>query len=136
MTSTDLKKYAFSTLPFGIPGIYCGCKDGVGHCLYTPGMVLLAAKYQQDFRPFHLDGTWLPQRRDEGAARMLQLGEFVVVSWHDFSIDTRPNSNSAFLLPGAKARTFGAAIETTKRLFPEVWARLKYAPFLVEGGPP
>lgn len=43
----------------------------------------------------HIDGTFTPGwSTKQGAAQFAQVGKISIIAWHDYSVDSRPGSNS------------------------------------------
>lgn len=55
-----------------------------------------------------------------------------IISFFDNSVDTRPGSNSTFVIPSAIPMDYAATEAEARRLFPEVWRRYKFTVKLVK----
>lgn len=102
--------------------LYFGCHRVPGHYLWAPGMYR-ASSYKLDF----IDTTICPPNEPQGVANLVHLnldGPRTVIAFWDLSVDLRPGSNSAFILPGLLG--FAAAVAEVWAAFPEVWSRFGF----------
>ena len=119
------------TCPLTSTDYYFGCeaKDSVGHFLfaYEPGS---SGKYPMrsvgrdyGFPPQTLDGKWCPQisSEPEYLANITHFGGWTIMAFWDRSGDSRPGSNSAFIMWGILS--FDEAVARAKARFPKVWSR-------------
>ena len=139
-----------------IQDVYCGCEaPGIkGHYFFWPQNPMRQARpaeldhYFRDW--FALDGRFRPppSQRDgrladwEGACalhhlfflgqagRHADIVNFTILSFHDYSVDTRPNSHCTFVLHKGPL-TFDEAVAEAKHLFPQVFDRIRYELILV-----
>lgn len=111
---------------------YFGCLRESGHYLWLPSGSRTVADYDQRLpvtfpcRLSTLDSGFLPPRapQDEGVARIWQTDGWTILAFWDRSVDSRPGSNSAFVLEGDLS--FEEATAAARGAYPEVWARLKF----------
>lgn len=113
--------------------LYFGCHREAGHYLFTVGMESLGARRNsyRDLETF-IDGsfcpTGLPQSQQEGVANLTHMNRdyhgLTILSFWDRSVDSRPGSNSNFILPGVL--NFQQALEESKKQFPKVFSRFKF----------
>jgi hypothetical protein len=105
--------------------LYCGCHEQTGHYFWTPGM--RGHKLDHNYHDIcKLDGCFAPKDTSkQGEAWFHSEPGYMVISFWDNSIDTRPGSNSTFLLTGAPM-CFNDAIAKCRLAFPEVFARFKF----------
>lgn len=113
--------------------LFFGCLGDVGHYLHhADGYRLYDASRKNLKCPFEgaLDSTFAPpfvNQRDDVTALTHIHGWTVLAMW-DRSIDKRPGSNAAFLVPGTHTEAF--VWEAARAVFPQVVSRLKAAPVL------
>lgn len=105
---------------------YFGCRNtgGMGHFLIdefgeSKGLELLKKL------PWGLsiDGGLCEKDygQSEGIAQIHHKDGWTVLAFWDRSVDTRPNSNSAFIVD--KIMNFDQMIDLAKEKFPSIWAR-------------
>ena len=71
---------------------------------------------------FAIDMEHTPEKDlDQGSAREVVLEDCLIVAWHDYTGDSRPNSNSA--LVGFEYHSREDMLEDAKTMFPSVMAR-------------
>jgi hypothetical protein len=113
---------------------YFGCWDAIGHFLWTPyrhSVPMVETPWGNA-----VDGGLCPGKRDrrgevahedqrEGHAALHHRDGWTALAFWDRSVDTRPNSNSAFLAEGT--RTLPEMMALAWSSFPAVMARLKVA---------
>lgn len=107
---------------------YFGCLQEPGHFWWSSS--LSRAPLPGTTFPM-VDGVYCPPATDkEGVAQVVYMtlhqyrGPWTLVSFWDRSVDSRPGSNSAFLLEGAYS--FTAALERSKLTFPSIWKRFTF----------
>lgn len=104
---------------------YGGCIRETGHYLFESeqqkrhyaieGMV-------DRLREGAWDGTFLPPYPSHyGEYQKSMVGDWLIVSWHDCSVDKRPGSNSTFLGRGFKDHA--SMMAEAKLKFPSVFRR-------------
>ncbi len=118
------------TPPHTIEPLYFGCVGGPGHFVHNIG---LSHVYRTPLANWlnKRDGVLAPRDRNhrelaQGHAMLhvfVDAGVTVLAFW-DRSVDSRPASNSMFLLPGVL--DFRDAALAAARHFPTVWARFKF----------
>jgi hypothetical protein len=118
----------------GPANLYFGCDNKEsGHYLWKSGqdhLVRCERELGTDRMglgfDFHmLDGGFLPYvSLKQGEAYLTHFGNWTIVSFADFSVDSRPGSHSTFLCYGRVS--YGAAIEAARQFFPRVWSRYKF----------
>ena len=111
--------------------LYFGCesKEHIGHFVYDSAM----RKVDRDHKwLWGLDGMLPPDwTHKEGIARVhrfrdpLNGGPLTLVAFWDRSADTRPGSNSVFVL-GGTSLTNEEALAQAKAAFPTVWKRFGF----------
>jgi hypothetical protein len=42
----------------------------------------------------YIDGLYVPGNTAQGAAQFSMVGPFTIIAWHDYTVDSRPGSNS------------------------------------------
>lgn len=106
---------------------YFGCHIRAGHFLWAPGMA--SHIY---YPPMFLDGELAPVSKEwyeqQFIVKFWRLHGVPPMPWSAFSfwdrtVDKRPGSNSIFYVPGHTVSQEDM-VAVTRRLFPEVWARL------------
>lgn len=85
--------------------LYFGCIGDKGHYLwssegYSPHVYHQLSKTfklpEHFFRS--LDGMYIPtETRQQGIYRHSKIGEVQIIAWHDYSLDSRPGSNSTLI---------------------------------------
>lgn len=110
---------------------YFGCwsPSKSGHYLYFPGGLNAERQLPIDFpiaRYETLDGGLLPNRLPqlEGKATFVNINGWTIITFWDFSGDSRPGSNSSFVMRGVF--TFGEACGLARHAFSEIWKRFKF----------
>ena len=100
---------------------YFGCIRSAGHFVWSP-----EGRYVTDCEWLgYLDGRLPPEGKEvEGVARLHHFNGCTVIAFWDNSVDSRPASNSAFMLLGKL--TFDQAVEAAKQAFPQVWQRFTF----------
>lgn len=101
--------------------LYFGCWGGVGHYVRDCSGQMVD---RSDWLSF-LDGKLTPEDRTEGVARLHHFNGCTLLAFWDSSVDSRPGSNSAFLLPNPRL-TFDRAVAAAKVAFPKIWERFKF----------
>ena len=104
---------------------YFGCVKESGHYLWID-------LYDRDRKLFrsqpwgdHLDCELCPSGvQVEGVARHHHKEGWTAIAFYDRSVDTRGNSNSAFIAEGTY--TFDGMVTAAKAQWPEVWARFTF----------
>jgi len=111
--------------------LYFGCVDRVGHHLFDKRLTMLSSTVvgvdgSQLRWMRSLDGVLPPQDglRIDGEARLHVLHGWTVIAFWDRSVDSRPNSNSVFFIPGVKP--FEVALAMAREAFPSVFARFTF----------
>lgn len=102
--------------------LYFGCKGEAGHYAWdSSGKRLNWKNTDADFLMRH-DGQLAPkQTREQGKAILHHFPEFAILAYWDYKVDSRPGSNTMFLIPGQTNPA--QAIETIKQHFPQIWQR-------------
>lgn len=112
------------------PPLYYGCHREAGHYLFTTGMRRFNARYGDPLdRLGRFDGLLPPMDSDDPyiatVSRLPGLG-YSVLSFWDYSVDKRANSNSNIFVP-ALMLVDAAVLSCANVLFPEVFQRLPTA---------
>ena len=102
--------------------LYFGCWDGVGHYLWNPGGRRIHPSLHELFGS--LDGKFCPTKDREGDACLTHTSDKTILAFWDRSVDSRPGSNSVFVLPGHL--TFDQAVHEAKMVFPGIWNRFSF----------
>jgi hypothetical protein len=108
--------------------LYFGCWSEPGHYLHrSDGMRFYGEQSSSPFSAAQLDGVFAPRGvngRDDVATLTHVHGWTVLAMW-DYSVDKRPGSNAAFLIPGTHVEA--EVWRQAAAVFPSVVARLKAA---------
>jgi hypothetical protein len=114
---------------------YFGCRQGRGrghsmHECTADGLVDLlrdgAGVLPPALQPGAIDARLTPANdRSQGASALRWQNGYSVLAWHDFTGDSRPGSNSVFIVEGA--RTFAELVRLLCECAPEI-ARRQTAP--------
>jgi hypothetical protein len=100
----------------------------VGHYLYDANGRDCEPRLPDDFpmRPMRLDTGLLPFKGEqvEGLATHLYLNGWSIITFWDRSGDSRPGSNSAFVIDGL--HSFADCCTIAREKFPSIWARFKF----------
>lgn len=106
--------------------LYFGCIRSAGH------YVLEGSQHAGNRHAEHcewlsyLDGKLPPEGSDrEGVARLHHFNGCTLLAFWDRSVDTRPGSNSVFLLPNPRL-SFERAVAAAKVAYPHIWQRFKF----------
>lgn len=107
------------------PLYFFGCWDDGGHHLYGPdgNRIPKPARLGIPFRPPDLDSNFAPKdpRQTESRATVTHLRGWTIVAWWDRAGDSRPDSNSAFLMKGE--HTLTAVLLEAGEQYPELLPR-------------
>lgn len=106
--------------------IYFGCWRATGHYYWDPAPSRYGRKISKpDDCPWeHVDAALTPKSSTaHGAAALHHQGGWTALAMHDYSVDTRGNSNSVFLFDALL--TYQEACEEAMRAFPEVFERIR-----------
>lgn len=105
--------------------LYFGCRSDLGHHLRhaQDGRLLL---HGQERWIISLDGSLPPRGKIqvEGLATLTYLHGYSILAFWDRSVNTRPGSNSIFLIPGELS--FDQTVVMARTTFPMVWERFKF----------
>lgn len=109
--------------------IYFGCWGGIGHYLWSPERKNIGWDNIPKGLPFRwtkLDGGFIPKscRWKNGSATLTRLDGWTVLSFPDNSVDSRPASNSGYVIKGEFE--FQDAVDIAKSCFPKIWQRYKF----------
>jgi hypothetical protein len=104
---------------------YFGCIDQAGHYLWAPGP-RSAYRAETPWGPhgWGLDGTLHPKGQGEGVAALVRKDGWTAIAFIDYSIDSRPGSNSVFLAEGNF--TFAEMLQHAHNYFPSVMDRFGF----------
>jgi hypothetical protein len=108
-----------------VNAFYFGCGERAGHHLWVEGERPESA-YGMAYRDWRnmSDGLFPPRRTSkQGAAALHFVHGYTVLSFWDYTVDSRPQSNSTFFLPGRM--NFDTALAEAQKRFPWVFARFK-----------
>jgi hypothetical protein len=106
---------------------YFGCWDSIGHHLYTPGgryaddniKNLLPCKWE------NLDGGFSPEETNtQGIAKLTHIEDWTIVSFWDYSVDTRHGSHSTFIID--EILDIDKALMAARNVYPGIFARYKF----------
>lgn len=113
--------------------LYFGAHGQAGHYLWCPGPYRAGFRYESKLPfGFHiLDGHLIPpaEKRPLGTVYAAVINGWTVFSFRDCSGDSRPGSNSAFVLEGVW--DYAPAMERARVAFPEIFNRPNF-PVLTE----
>lgn len=102
--------------------LYFGCLGSDGHYVFDVNGVKDHKSEEADFLMKN-DGRLAPKNdKSHGKTAFYQFEKFSILAMHDYSIDSRPGSNSMFLIPGTNTKE-----ETTRLIkihFPKIWERI------------
>lgn len=115
----------------------CWNKDIPGHYLYhQSGLIVSRSKLPKDF-PLHpdaLDAGFLPQKlQEERKLYIWRTNGWAIITFWDRSGDSRPGSNSAFILSVPRGFTDRELVLSAHNLFPEIFNRLVFPLVLPSG---
>lgn len=108
-------------VPWAEP-LYFGCKGDAGHYAWDAHGTRLSSKNPDAHFLMMHDGQLAPKKDyTQGKAILHHYPEYAILAYWDNKVDSRPGSNTMFLIPG---KTNPAqAIETIKQHFPQIWQR-------------
>lgn len=100
---------------------YFGCHGEAGHYLFMPGM-LHVYNHALSLR---FDGSLCRKETTPFIAALSRLGGlgYSALAFWDYSVDSRPGSNSIFFAPSLTASAETIVIGSQK-YFPQVWRRI------------
>lgn len=112
--------------------IYFGCVNDVGHFFHGPDLRSLdAAELGLPWE--QVDGQLTPRSvTTQSAASVHHSGGWTALAVHDYTVDSRGNSNSVFFLNCGKPIPFAAALEAARAAFPSIVARIEAAAPILE----
>ena len=107
---------------------YFGCMNGIGHYWYPHRPTSLPGVNSKIFNV--IDGPFLPgHSTKQGAGQEVIVGPLRILAWHDYTVDSRPGSNSVLVGLGyANAEEMYLAAETK---FPTVTKRQPVPPIFI-----
>lgn len=82
--------------------VYFGCWGGKGHYFWNArGDRTMAYRNAIEGLPWQsVDGCLTPtSSREQGAAALHHEQGWTALAWHDYTVDSRPGSNSALFMP-------------------------------------
>ncbi len=101
--------------------LYFGCIGGKEHYLW-PQFETIKIPGINSHLLQSLDGTFTPGNTNtQGLYQVSIVPPVMIVSWHDYSVDSRPGSHSTFI--GYGYLSAQEIIEAAKKLFPDVMSR-------------
>jgi len=102
---------------------YFGCGDSVGHSLWTTEGKSVWGDDALPFQWTKLDGGFIGEglKYKQGHATLTVVDGWTVLAFADNSIDSRPNSNSAYAIEGVF--NFAEACKIAEEKFPYQWNR-------------
>jgi hypothetical protein len=109
--------------------LYFGCWNGAGHFLHTSdGRSVYPDRARMLGCPFtagQLDGLFTPRNADqkEEDTELVHVHGWTVLAMWDRSVDNRPGSNAAFLMPGMYDRDL--MWTAAERIYPQIVRRLR-----------
>jgi hypothetical protein len=104
---------------------YFGCIGEKGHYMFP-------ATRRADFPDAnykvieHIDGLFVPANTAQGAAQFSMVGPFTIIAWHDYTVDSRPGSNSNIIgygFSGTRAEIIAEMFKDFMLRFPQVVTR-------------
>lgn len=106
---------------------YYGAVGGPGHYLHDDKLRVIHHPRGLDFPvdPFILDGRLLPQtgEQPEGMSELWTNEKWSILTFWDRSEDSRPGSNSSFVIEGR--HDFRSTVAIAKHHFPVLFERFK-----------
>jgi hypothetical protein len=107
-----------------IEPLYFGCIKEPGHFVFNTQEEYIYHRKSPEVQFLcNNDGQLAPKDDNKhGATKIHHFTEYIIIAMWDYSVDTRPGSNSMFLIPGR--HTSGMAISLAKQFFPNIWKRI------------
>ncbi len=103
--------------------LYFGCIKEAGHYLFISNGTSIYGEWHKWVAL--RDGMLAPVFcREAGKALLHHYDGFTIIAFWDYSVDTRPGSNSMFIMPGTK--DFYGALEIANSYFPQVFKRFSF----------
>lgn len=99
-------------------------KGGAGHYLYEPtGRTTYLTASIVPFRLSILDGGLIPSNEYPAQSKyyLNVINGWTIVSFHDYTGDSRPGSNSSFIVEGV--HDLDNVLKIAKEVFPTVYSR-------------
>jgi hypothetical protein len=114
---------------------YFGCWREVGHYWWRPGPSQISwREYEQGCptdQPWgHLDGKLTPPSHRQSEAALHHREGWTALAVHDYTVDSRPGSNIAFLFDATL--DFDRAVKAARAEFPQVVERVEAAAPITE----
>lgn len=106
---------------------YFGCSnDSKGHYLVNRKLERVYRSEDEISESFgfswrKLDTGFLPKTNKEGAAKVTNINKWTILSFNDYSVDSRGKSNSTYAIRGEL--NFKDALEKAKVEFPSIFER-------------
>jgi hypothetical protein len=116
---------------------YFGCGDEKGHYIF-PGRFAIDMSAMPDvhYKFFdRIDGVFVPAAISQGSGQFSQVGPISIIAWHDYTVDSRPGSNSNIIgygYDGTTAEIINAMYEDFKAKFPRMHQR-QTQPIIIRG---
>lgn len=108
---------------------FFGCLDQVGH-YFKPDLTETMKREMSDVNPElfkRIDGLYVPNTpRSQGSGQFVTIGSISIIAWHDYTVDTRPGSNSNIIgygYTGTNLTRVHDMYTDFKRLFPSIYGR-------------
>lgn len=102
---------------------YFGCVRSAGHRLFDRNGSVNPYKIELPFKWTELDGGFCfdgPQK--QGVAKITSVDGWTIMAFWDRSVDSRENSNSAFVAKGEF--DFDQMCQIAEETFPNIWKRI------------
>lgn len=110
---------------------YFGCRNDKGHYLFSEDDNYGSLKSQYNFgiSVSSFDGTFAPIDKNSKEWKLTHLHApnhhfLSILAKHDFTVDKRPGSNSAFIILDEKVYDQDSILNEMKRRFPDCYSRL------------
>lgn len=107
---------------------FFGCDTQPGHYMFAVIEGWLGSLRRSDqqlprsIQPETIDAAYTPRHdRRQGAAALNEIDGYTILSWHDYSIDGRPNCNANLIAEGS--HNFAAMVQILERYVPTVATR-------------
>lgn len=107
--------------------LYFGCIDQPGHYLWDDQLQKVNMLVRKEMKwLLEMDGLLPPQHhmQIEGEAMVHHIHGRTIMAFWDRSVDSRPGSNSLFIVRGIKS--FNEMYRISRETFPSIFARLGF----------
>ncbi len=118
--------------------LYFGCMRGKGHFLFD-NSILYSHSIESVARSLpgvnpsvlkYMDDTYVPYYKPEGLYNLCIVPPLIIIAWNDYSMDSRPGSNSNLIAYGyeMKGNYAEEIIDDAYKIYPLVMNRQKARP--------